>query len=104
MNPILKLLLPIKNDKKIAQPFVPAKERQPLLQLASYRTPITRQEDAGLVNGPQGLHPMNADIASFRTRNPMPTMIQAPRTFWQNTDLRQRNMVNPQIDQLGIDY
>lgn len=103
MNSLLKLLIPSAVKQSVNSISANTRNQpQLLVRMANYAT--RPQEDAGLVNGPQGLHPMNADIASFKTRNPMPTMIQAPRTFWQNTDLRQRNMVNPQIDQLGIDY
>jgi hypothetical protein len=76
-----------------------------------------RYEDSQMVASPQGLTPMNADVANYQSAmtqsgfgpqiQPQATQqagIQAPRTYWQNTDGARRNMVNPQVEDNGFYY
>lgn len=64
--------------------------------------PQKPQEDAGLVRGPQGLHPMNADIANFRNR-PMQIGGQFAEDEFTPTDsLYNTGYYSPQVSQHGV--
>lgn len=79
-------------------------------------------EDAGFVPGQQLPVRQNADVAHFQGQpdlqggqyNPGftplqnsgfgPSVQQPTQTYWQNTDQRRRNMINPQVDDSGYNY
>lgn len=109
-----------KTNRMVRRGLLPANQREVFPQRALAKLlPAGRPrfEDDALVNGPQGPVPLNADVAHFRGGMPqqgfgmqvqgvgqMQPQLQAPQTYWQNTDQRRRNMVNPQANQYGIDY
>lgn len=70
----------------------------------------------GMQQRPQGM-PLNGNVGRQSWNQPqqgfgqqvqgvgsMPQQLQAPQTYWQNTDQRLRNMLNPQVEDDGYYY
>lgn len=61
--------------------------------------PRKPQEDSALVQGPQGLHPINADIANFRGGQLQPFGRGPEDEYTPAAALERTGYINPQVTQ-----